>query len=112
MRASDALLVSLRSPGLEGAVPSKFYDCCAVGRPVVMAATGEALTIGEEAGAVIGVAPGDPAELARAIQTLRDDKALRERLSARGRALAAECDRDRGVEIMERVLRDVSRGAA
>ena len=42
LRASDALLVSLSpDPVLESFVPSKLFDFCALGRPVLVAANGE-----------------------------------------------------------------------
>ena len=60
MRAADALLVSLAAqPELAKFVPSKLFDCCAVGRPVVLAAVGEAPRLPREAGAALIVAPGD-----------------------------------------------------
>ena len=51
LRAADALLVPLDSqPGLEKFVPSKLFDCCAIGRPVVVAAAGEPTTPGRGVG--------------------------------------------------------------
>src|SRR5204862_4011710 len=42
MRAADALLVPLAAkPELAKFVPSKLFDCCAIGRPVIVAAAGE-----------------------------------------------------------------------
>ena len=65
MRAADALLVSLDSqPALEKFVPSKLFDCCAVGRPVVLAAAGEAPRLATAADAALVVPPGDAEALA------------------------------------------------
>jgi glycosyltransferase involved in cell wall biosynthesis len=101
MRASDALLVSLAArPGLDRFVPSKLYDCCAVGRPVVLAARGEAPRLIEATGAALAVPPGDPAALAAAVRSLKNDPALRSSLSASGRAFAAQNLReDRAIEL-------------
>jgi glycosyltransferase involved in cell wall biosynthesis len=96
LRASDALLVSLGAdPALRWFVPSKLFDFCALGRPVVLAAQGEAPRLAESAGAALQVAPGDPAALAAAVRQLRDDSALRERLGEAGRAFGADNLRER-----------------
>jgi colanic acid biosynthesis glycosyl transferase WcaI len=112
MRASDALLVSRApNPGLDAMVLAKLYDCCAVGRPVVVSAAGETSRLAEESGAALCVPPGDPAALAAAIRTLRDDPSLRERLENGGRAFAEENTRERGVELLERILTRTAEGA-
>lgn len=104
-RASDALLVSLDAmPGLEGFVPSKLFDCCAVRRPVVLAAAGEATQMVGETDAALCLPPGDPLALAAAIRRLRDDERLRDGLAERARAFAEAHSRERGVEELERVL--------
>lgn len=105
LRASDAILVSLGAdPAFQMFVPSKLFDGCAVGRPVVLAVGGEARRLAEEAGAVLPVAPGDAGEIAAAVTRLRDDGGLRERLGSAGRAFAGEYLRERQVERLERVL--------
>ncbi len=111
MRASDALLVSLdATPGLEGFVPSKLFDCCAVRRPVVVAVAGEAASLAAGADAGLCVPPGNPDELAAAVRRLRDDDTLRDRLGSAARAFAEENSRERGVETLEAVLAEVTRG--
>jgi hypothetical protein len=108
-RASDALFVSLAAmPGLEGFVPSKLFDCCAVGRPVVLAATGESVRLGEEAGAALCVPPGDPAALAGAVQRLRDDQNLRAELGRLGREFAERNSRAVGVERLDALVRSIA----
>lgn len=105
MRASDALLVSLAdSPGIEYAVPSKLYDCCALGLPVIVAARGEAARIAERERIAEPVAPGNPAALAAAVRRLRDDSALRETLASAGRAYAAANLRERQADRLEEIL--------
>jgi glycosyltransferase involved in cell wall biosynthesis len=105
LRASDATLVPLgASPELTKFVPSKLFDCCAVGRPVILAAEGEARRLAGEAEAVYPVPPADPAALAGAVRALREDSALRERLGERGRAFAAEYLRERQIDRLEQVL--------
>lgn len=106
--AADALLVSLDS-SLTDVLSSKLFDYCATGRPVIVAAEGETRRVVEAAGAALTVPPESPEELAAAVRRLRDDAALRERLSTRGRALAAEFLRERQSEMMVSVLERTAR---
>ena len=109
MRASDALLVTREpNPDLDAMVLSKLYDCCAVGRPVVVSAAGETSRLASEADAALCVPPGDSASLADAIRELREDADLRERLTRRGRIFAEANTRERGAERLERMLSDVA----
>jgi glycosyltransferase involved in cell wall biosynthesis len=109
LRACDALLVPLAArPELEKSVPSKLFDCAALGRPLIVAAAGEPRRLAEEAGAGIAVPPEDAAALADAVARLRDDPELAGRLGERGRAFGAENLRERGIERLERVLADAA----
>lgn len=111
LRASDATFVPLAPrPELAKFVPSKLFDCCAVGRPVILAADGEARRLADAAGAVRAVPPGDPEALAEALRELRDDPAAGARLGERGTAFAAEHLRERQVERLEQVLREAAGG--
>ena len=104
-RASDALLVPLAPrPELADFVPSKLYDYCAAGRPVIVAAAGEPTRLAAESGAALAVPPGDPAALAEAVRRLRDDTALRERLATAGHAFGAANVRERQVERLGELL--------
>jgi glycosyltransferase involved in cell wall biosynthesis len=109
LRASDALLVSLGGhPALASFVPSKLFDCCAVGRPVIVAAGAEPRRLTAAAGAAVGVAPGDTEALAAAVRRLRDDRALRDRLAVGGRAFAKANLRERQAERMRMLLEGVA----
>jgi glycosyltransferase involved in cell wall biosynthesis len=114
LRASDVLLMSLaEKPGLNASVPSKVYDYPAVGRPVLMAAGGEAARVAGEAGAALVVTPGDAEALASGVRRLREDTALRDGLVGAGRAFAEDNLRGRQVERLEAVLQEtVQRGAS
>jgi colanic acid biosynthesis glycosyl transferase WcaI len=85
-------------------VPIKLYDCCAIGRPVIVAAPGEALRLSEEAGAALGVPPQDPEALAAAVRRLRSEAELRARLEAGGRAFAESHLRESQVPVLEDLL--------
>jgi colanic acid biosynthesis glycosyl transferase WcaI len=96
MRASDALIVPLADrPELGKSIPIKLYDCCAIGRPLVLAAPGEPRRLAEHHEIALTVSPGDAAQLADAIRALRNDPALAGVLAARAREFAAEHLRER-----------------
>jgi colanic acid biosynthesis glycosyl transferase WcaI len=108
LRASDCLLVPLAAdPTLSTFVPSKLYDFCAVGKPVIVAAAGEPQRLVEEAGAALAVPPGDPRGFADAVLRLSAAAELRARLAAAGRTFGEDNLRERQVErlcaLMERL---------
>jgi glycosyltransferase involved in cell wall biosynthesis len=71
--AADALLLHLGDDPLFAiTIPSKTQFYLAMGRPIVAAVNGEAAEVLRESGAALVVAPGDPVELAGAIQQLAD----------------------------------------
>jgi colanic acid biosynthesis glycosyl transferase WcaI len=108
MRASDALLASRApAPELDGMVLSKLYDCCAVGRPVIVSAAGETSRLATEAAAGLSIRPGNAGELASAVRRIRDDDGLRKRLATGARAFGEANAREGGVAELERVLRGV-----
>ncbi len=105
LRASDALLVPLAAmPGLEGFVPSKFFDCAAVGRPLIVSARGEAAELADRAGAALCVAPGNATDLAAAVRRLKEENGLRGRFAGDSRSFGEANSRERGVEAIERLL--------
>jgi hypothetical protein len=86
MAASDALLVPLaRVPMAAQFVPSKLFDSMAVGRPVLLAAEGEALRILKDAQAGLGYTAEDGKALAAAVLDLRADAARAHEMGVRGR---------------------------
>lgn len=110
LRASDALLVSLAdSPDLASFVPSKLFDFCAVGRPVVLAAAGESRRWAEGEGAVLAVPPGDPRALADALRRLRAEPATAARLVDAGRSFAEANLRERHLDRVESLLAGLTR---
>ena len=110
MRASDALAVLLADvPALEKTIPVKLYDSCAIGRPVIVSAKGEARRLADEDGAALTLDPGDGAGLAAAVRRLRDDEALRDSLVDGGRRFAEANVREAGVEKLEGILEGLPR---
>lgn len=113
LRASDASLVPLGAqPELAKFVPSKLFDCCAVGRPVILSAAGEPARLAAEAEAALAIPPEDPDALAEALRRLAGDGGLRESLAGRGRDFAGRYLRDRQVETLEGVLAGACADAA
>ena len=92
LAAGDVHLVMLL-PQLEGLiVPSKLYGILAAGRPVIFIGDrcGELAQLIDESRIGFSVACGDGPALCRALRSLRDDPAERERMGARARALFEE----------------------
>ena len=105
VRASDAVVVSLAAdPALAPFVPSKLFDYCAAGRPVVLAAAGESRRLAEAAGAALAVDPGDAAALAEAVRRLQSEPELADRLAGAGRAFGAANLRDVQVDRLAALL--------
>jgi glycosyltransferase involved in cell wall biosynthesis len=93
---SDVAVVMLRDlPIFEGALPTKLLEAMAAGRPVVLAARGEAARLVEAESCGIVVPPEDPRALAGALAALATDPARRAVLGAAGRKAA---ERDFGRE--------------
>jgi glycosyltransferase involved in cell wall biosynthesis len=86
LAAADVFVLSSRSEG----APLSILEAMAAGLPVVasdVGGIGELVADGETG---LLVPPGDPARLALALARVLDDRALRERLGAAGRARARE----------------------
>ena len=110
LAGSDALLVSLSGhPTFEQFVPSKMIDFMAVGRPVILAAAGEAVRVLERSGGGIAVAPEDPAALAEAVRWLASHPREAAEMGRRGREFAATRLRSTQAERLEQLMLDVVR---
>jgi len=87
LRAADVLLVNERASVRDMALPSKLTSYFAARRPVIAAVSADgacAQEIARTDGAAHIVAPGQPAELARAIQALSADGAWSASMAAAG----------------------------
>jgi glycosyltransferase involved in cell wall biosynthesis len=105
LRASDALLVPLGAdPVFEKFVPSKLFDFCAVGRPVIVAASGEPERIVSRARSALSAQPGCAGALVEVVQRLAAEPSLRDQLSTNGRALAIAHMRVDQVQILDEIL--------
>jgi glycosyltransferase involved in cell wall biosynthesis len=89
LASSDIALVPLKLH-LPGAVPSKVYEAMASGRPMLLAADGEAAKIVRESGAGVAVGPGDSVGMAAALRELCTDVERRQNMGGKGRRVAVE----------------------
>ena len=101
LRAADVLLVAERQ---DKTVSAKLYDYSAVGRPIIAVAQGELQRIVEREGVAMHVPLGDSDQLAEALMRLRDDRELREGLTARSRRFAELHLRERQAEQLAELL--------
>ena len=96
LATSDVCLVTQQRAVADIVFPSKVLTLLAAGKPVIASVSANsevARVVGMGAGEV--VAPEDPDALVAAVQRLRGDRALRERLADTGRAYARrEWERD------------------
>jgi glycosyltransferase involved in cell wall biosynthesis len=88
---SDVAVVMLRDlPIFEGALPTKLLEAMAAGRPVVLAARGEAARLVETERCGVVVPPEDPRALAEALTALAADPPRRAAMGAAGRRAAEQ----------------------
>lgn len=108
---ADAMLVSLRDiPIFRSTIPSKTQVAMAMGRPVVMAVSGDSSRLVTEAGAGLICPPGDEQALAAAFTQLYEAKRIDlDAMGARGRSFyLRELSLERGAERTEALLRKVA----
>ena len=98
----DLALIPLRdTPVFESVIPSKMFECMAMGIPVLMSLPeGEATEILRDSGAGISVPPEDPITMAKAIEKLKDDTAQRDAIRKCALNAAQVYSRDRQAEKM------------
>jgi glycosyltransferase involved in cell wall biosynthesis len=107
LAASDALLVVLRpGPLMDLALPTKTLAYLAAGRPVIVAAGGAAEELVRECDAGLIVRPGEPQDLADAVQQLVAMPPLkRKAMGQRGRdAVSRRFAREQLVDRLEALL--------
>jgi glycosyltransferase involved in cell wall biosynthesis len=90
----DVSIIHLKKAALfETVIPSKLFECMAMGIPVLHGVAGESAGIVEREGNGIVVEPENPEALSQSICRLAHDATLRARLSERGTVAAAKYDR-------------------
>lgn len=98
----DLALIPLRNtPVFETVIPSKMFECMAMGIPVLMSLPeGEATEILRESCAGSCVPPENPRAMAQAIVELKDDAARRKAMSMHGLNAAKTYSRDQQADKM------------
>jgi glycosyltransferase involved in cell wall biosynthesis len=105
---ADVAVVTLRDlPLFEGALPTKLLEAMAAGRPVLLAARGEAARLVEAERCGVVVPPEDPRALADGLAALAADPARRAAMGAAGRRAV---ERDFGREPWLRRWHDLLAG--
>ncbi|MDX1711968.1 MAG: glycosyltransferase family 4 protein [Rhodovibrionaceae bacterium] len=90
----DASIIHLKKNDLfKTVIPSKLFECMAMGIPVIHGVEGESADIVRQTGTGLTIAPEDPEALANALRRLRDDRALRHKMRSAGPATAPRYDR-------------------
>jgi glycosyltransferase involved in cell wall biosynthesis len=103
--SADAGIVPLRDrPVFGGALPTKLFEVLAAGKPVIVAARGEAAELVLGAGAGLVVAPEEPRGLASAFGRLKASPQEALAMGRRGRAKAREFDRAAAVDRWQDLL--------
>jgi colanic acid biosynthesis glycosyl transferase WcaI len=91
LAASDISVTALRPiPFTQGQLPVRILEAMAMTLPIVLAGTGVARRLVEDAGAGLAVTSGDADGLAAALARLSADAQQRHELGRRGRQLVAE----------------------
>lgn len=91
LAAADACLAILKPlEEYKTTYPNKVFDYMAAGRPVVLAIDGVIRQVVETAGGGIYAAPGQPAEVERAIRTLAANPAAARQMGLQGRRYLEE----------------------
>lgn len=102
----DASVIHLkRTPLFDTVIPSKLFECMAMGLPVLHGVAGESAEIVQRSGAGLLFAPEDAAALAEAIVRLAADPTLVSQLKAQALQAAGQYERDYLAQrMLERLL--------
>jgi glycosyltransferase involved in cell wall biosynthesis len=109
----DISIIHLKAdPLFETVIPSKLFECMAMGLPVLHGVKGESAGIVERDGAGLVFEPGDAMALKTALERLAADPDARAAIARRARAAAANYDRRALAAAMLRMLESVARTGA
>jgi glycosyltransferase involved in cell wall biosynthesis len=106
----DAALIHLkRSPTFRTVIPSKMFECMAMGVPIVMGVEGEAAAMVERHDVGLCFEPGNPRALADAVLALKKDNLRFQSLIANAKSAALQYDRSRLADAMLDTLKSAAR---
>lgn len=107
----DCGLVPLREdPNFERVIPSKIFELCAMGIPILLGVRGEALELVTQYGAGACFHPGKGEEFARALETMVVCDERRAKMGLGARKLAEDFDRTKLATRMLGYLQDLEPG--
>lgn len=105
----DIAIIHLkRDPLFRTVIPSKLFECMAMGIPVLHGVEGESSVIVEKEQVGIAFQSENAAELADKVVVLAEDPELRERLASNGQAAAPRYDRKARAHEMLAILKMVA----
>ena len=109
---TDASLVPLKkSDTFKTVIPSKIFEACAMGKPIILGVEGQAKEIIREFGAGVYFEPENSEEFVKAVNKLKDDSELHQSLSSNALNLAKAYDRKKlAKEMLEVIERKVLGG--
>jgi glycosyltransferase involved in cell wall biosynthesis len=103
---TDASLVPLmKSDTFKTVIPSKIFEACAMGKPIILGVEGQAKEIIDEFGAGVSFEPENSAEFMEAVNRLANDKVLYKKLSDNALNLARAYDRNKLAKEMLDLIR-------
>jgi glycosyltransferase involved in cell wall biosynthesis len=106
----DVAIIHLKkTPLFETVIPSKLFECMAMGLPVLHGVAGESAAIVEKEGCGLTFPPEDAAALAGYIQRLASDPGERAAMAERARLASARYDRSAQAAAMLTILETVAR---
>lgn len=108
--AVDVALIHLkRSPTFQTVIPSKMFECMAMGVPIAMGVEGEAAEMVERHDVGLCFEPGNPRALADAILALKADNLRFQSLITNAKSAALQYDRSRLADAMLDTLKLAAR---
>jgi glycosyltransferase involved in cell wall biosynthesis len=107
----DCGLVPLREdPNFERVIPSKIFELCAMGKPILLGVRGEAQDLVMQYGAGTCFRPGNGEDFARALRDIATNDVRTEAMSAGARKLAEDFDRRKLATRMLGYLEELTAG--
>ena len=105
----DASLVPLKkSDTFKTVIPSKIFEACAMGKPIILGVEGQAKEIIDEFGAGVHFEPENTEEFIQAVNNLKDDEELYNTLSQNALNLAQAYDRKELAKEMLGIIKQVA----
>lgn len=98
-----------RNPTFTTVIPSKLFECMAMGIPVLHGVEGESAEIVRREGCGLTFTPGNAAELASRVEALRDNRTQWQQIHTRAVAAARQYDRNALAQDMLNELTRVAR---